>query len=92
MSAADSSAQLVWEARFARPVAVCAFASAVLSLAGFVVPSLTGPTGETIVDQLTGFVEESTTYILGAALLAAGLALLAPVLYYVQRAAGARRA
>ena len=88
MTVSNSSAQLAWEARFARAAAVCAFASALLSLAGFI---LTRPIGETPVDQAVALAERST-YLLGASLLAVGFALLAPVLFYVQRAVAARRA
>jgi hypothetical protein len=87
----DHDAQLAWEARFARPAALCAFGSAALALAGFLAPSLTGATGDTLLEQLTAIADESTTYLLAAILEASGLVLLAPVLFYAQRAARARR-
>jgi len=88
LSATDDRAQLDWEARFARPAAVAAFASAACLLLSFFAPALGGdPAG----DPATTIVENAPVYLLATGLQAAGVGLLAVVFYYLYRVTKPRR-
>lgn len=91
MSAGEKTSQLEWEARLSRPAALCAFASAALILTGFFLPSLAGNPGDSALEGITLIAEESTTFVIAWCLEAVGVALLAPVFYYLARATRARR-
>ena len=81
---------LEWERRWALPAALCAFAAAILFVAGTFV-SQTGPaSASTTTELLRDFNAESGTLLLAAVLTALSLALAAGPLYYLFRAAAAR--
>jgi hypothetical protein len=91
LSTSEQRDQLEWEARFARPAALCGFASAVLIVVALFLPALSVGASETPLDRVTALAESSGTFLLAAALQALGAAAVAVVLSYVYRATKARR-
>jgi hypothetical protein len=81
---------LEWERRWALPAALCAFAAAILFVAGTVI-SQGGPIApSTTTELLREFDEASGSLLLAAILNAISLTLIAAPLYYLFQAASAR--
>lgn len=82
--------QLQWEARYGRPVAVCAFAAGLLLLTGtFLLQSMIEDRGERIralPDFLLSINESSGTMLVSQVLIALSALLLIPVFYYLFQA------
>jgi len=79
---------LAWEARWARPVALATFASAVLIIAAIVVAGKFGGSGESAL--LRSVQEHRSDQLISSILQALGVGLLAAPLYYLFRAANLR--
>ncbi|MFL5893638.1 MAG: hypothetical protein ACJ76Z_00830 [Thermoleophilaceae bacterium] len=89
----EKQAQLEWEARAGRPAAAAAFAGAVVSLAAFAysVASLPHTKGNKTKDFLPDLHNHSGAFIGSTIANSIALVLVAPVLYYLYRAAKFRR-
>jgi len=88
----ETQEQLQWEARASRPAAIAAFGSAAL-LIGTAVYQATAIQGaaDTPVERVMTLDAESTDFIVSAVMQSVGVLLLAVVLWYLFRAAKARR-
>ena len=84
----DGSGQRAWEARFARPAALAAFAAATLPLAGVIVPRLLldGPLRNRV-DLLLAAGREGAAFVAGGVVQALGMVALAAVFLYLYSAA-----
>src|SRR6185312_4474587 len=83
--------QLEWEKRYAPRVAVSAFASAILAVAGFALYVNTLGNSHDSADLLHEVHKHTFAVVVSAVLTALGVLLLSPVLVYLYRATVYRR-